>query len=112
MNEQHNWSEFEATMDAVDRGGGGAAAQPQPNPDAFHCGKNFAKSPDVVLVTQESIRTMSDILRNASVLLDHLRDLVDPDDEQTILAIEDIIDDMVDIHEQLEDVLLDEENDK
>jgi hypothetical protein len=112
MNEQHNWSEFEASMDAVDRGGGGQQSEAKQKTDAFSPAENFAKSPSVVLMTQESIRTMSDVLRNASVLLDHLRDLVDPDDEQTILAIEDIIDDMVDIHEQLEDVLLDEENDK
>ena len=104
MKEQHNWDEFEATMDAVDRGGGGQAAQPQPKPDAFCSPENSAKSPSIVL-PHKSVCTLSVLLLNSASLLSHLSDLIDPDDQVGLGEVEEIIDDLMSLHECLEEVI-------
>ena len=104
MNEQHNWSEFEATMDAVDRGGGGQAAQSQPQPDALPPAENFAKSLSVVL-PHKAICTLSALLLDSASLLSHLSDLIDPDDQVGLGEVEEMIDDLMSLHECLEEVI-------
>ena len=108
MNEQHNWSEFEATMDAVDRGGGGQAAQSQPQPDALPPAENSAKSPSIVL-PHKSVCTLSVLLLDSACLLNHLRDLIDPDDQVGLGEVEEIIDDLMSLHECLQEVIFENE---
>jgi len=108
MNEQHNWSEFEATMDAVDRGGGGQAAQPQPQPDALPPAENSAKSPSIVL-PHKAICTLSVLLLDSASLLSHLSDLIDPDDQVGLGEVEEMIDDLMSLHECLEEVIFENE---
>ncbi len=111
MNEQHTWDEFEATMDAVDRGGGGQQSEAKQKPDAFCTAENFAKSPSVVL-PHKSVCTLSVLLLDSACLLNHLRDLIDPDDQVGLGEVEEMIDDLMSLHECLEDAIFDTENDK
>lgn len=104
MNEQHTWDEFEASMDAVDRGGGGQAAQPQPNADAFHCGENFAKSPSTLLLSRSAGLALLAVLEEAAATIDLLRDLVGdlgPESD----AIEEVILGLCDTAEKFSDAL-------
>ena len=108
MNEQHNWSEFEATMDAVDRGGGGQQSEAKPKPDALPPAENSAKSPSIVL-PHKSVCTLSVLLLDSASLLSHLSDLIDPDDQVGLGEVEEMIDDLMSLHECLEEVIFDNE---
>jgi hypothetical protein len=76
MNEQHNWSEFEASMDAVDRGGGGQQSEAKQKADAFCTAENFAKSPSTLLLSRNAGLALLAVLEEAAATIDLLRDLV------------------------------------
>ena len=104
MNEQHNWSEFEATMDAVDRGGGGQQSEAKQKPDAFSPVENFAKSPDVLLISRSAGLALLAVLEEAAATIDLLRDLVGdlgPESD----AIEEVILGLCDTAEKFSDAL-------
>jgi len=104
MNEQHAWDEFEASMDAVDRGGGGQAAQPQQKPDAFSPAENFAKSPSTLLLSRSAGLALLSVLEEAAATIDLLRDLVGdlgPESD----AIEEVIIALCDTAEKFSDAL-------
>lgn len=92
-------------MDQVDsdlQRGGRGIEQPRPKADASPLAEIFDKIPDAVLIFRDNAASLSMLLMESAVLIEQLSNLVDPDDNQSLGDIFDLIDDLIDAHESME----------
>jgi hypothetical protein len=85
-------------------GGGGQQSEAKQKPDAFSPAENFAKSPDVLILSRSAGLALLAVLEEAAATIDLLRDLVGdlgPESD----AIEEVILSLCDTAEKFSDAL-------